>query len=382
MIRLTLTVPLKEHFPTVLFALSLPTISTRLETIANKLTSWENHRTADRHEMSLTQKVFVLNSITKFSPIFLTAFVYVPFGQKVISYLQSHTRQLVGQTSGTLLDSEISIEASRLKSEVIALTITEQLSSFAEELIFPLFKLRARRWYNSWKGRKVPQKEEPGSSAIAQLVSQARDESLREPYNVHEDLQQMVTQFGYLALFCPIWPLVPLGFLINNWIELRSDLLKISIDHQRPDPVRTDGIGAWLDSLNFLAWLGSIVSSAVVHLFHAEARLSDIQTWWTLPITIFVAEHIYLSTRYLVRLAFERVGSEELLSKKKQEYARRKAAAQKYMHQDSPDIVSENAYITDRTDDEKQQTKPRKSRSSEIEDIIRYVHVSSSKKLA
>lgn len=368
--------------PTVVLALSLPTISSYLEKVAIKLTAWENHRTADRHEESLTQKVFVLNSITKFLPIFLTAFVYVPFGEGIISRLQSHMRRILGDKSGDLLNSEFRVETSRLKSEVVALVVTEQLSSFAEELILPLVKMRARKWYNRWMGRSNTRGVDPGNSNASKLLAQARDECLRESYNVQEDIQQMVTQFGYLALFCPIWPLVPLGFLINNWIELRSDLLKISIDYQRPHPVRTDGIGAWNDSLNFLAWLGSIVSSAVMHLFHGEAKLSDIRTWWTLPITIFVAEHIYLGTRYVVRLVFERLGSEELLTKKKHEYARRKAAAQKYMHHESPDIVSENAYITADTDQKGQNSVSMKHNSSEIEDMVRYLHASASKKAA
>ena len=148
-------------------------------------------------------------------------------------------------------------------------------------------------------------------------------------------------RFGYLALFSPVWPLVPIGFLINNWIELRSDLLKISIEARRPDPVRTDGLGSWIDSLNFLTWLGSIVTAAIVHLFHDVSKLSDSKTWWTLPITIFVAEHIYLTTRYLVRMGMEQLGSAELRQKKLKEYAQRKGAFQEYMHDGGSDDAGE-----------------------------------------
>lgn len=95
--------------------------------------------------------------------------------------------------------------------------------------------------------------------------------------------------------------------------------------------MRTDGLGSWIDSLNFLTWLGSIVTAAIVHLFHDVTKLSDSKTWWTLPVTIFVAEHIYLSTRYLVRLGMEQLGSAELRQKKLHEYAQRKQAFQEYM---------------------------------------------------
>lgn len=310
---------LKEYLPTVILALCLPFISDYLEGIAHRLTEYENWRTQDRHEMSLTQKVFVLNFITKYLPIFLSAFVYIPFGDHILTAARTYLQSTHGWKH--LLAADAHVDTGRLRSEVIALTVTEQISGFGEELILPMIRLRAAKWYADWKGTNLGYNYSASKGAYetpqeVELLAQIRDESQREPYNVHEDIEQMVTQFGYLALFSPVWPLVPIGFLVNNWFELRSDLLKISIDHQRPDPVRTDGIGSWIDSLNFLTWLGSIVTAAIVHLFHDTDKLNDPKTWWTLPITIFVAEHIYLTTKYLVRLALEQLGSAELRQKK------------------------------------------------------------------
>jgi hypothetical protein len=138
---------------------------------------------------------------------------------------------------------------------------------------------------------------------------------------------------------------VPIGFLINNWVELRSDLLKISIEARRPDPVRTDGLGSWIDSLNFLTWLGSIVTAAIVHLFHDTSSLSNPRTWWTLPITVFVAEHIYLTTKYLVRLALEQLGSAEMRQKKLHEYAQRKEALRQYMSDGTEEESAKSASV-------------------------------------
>lgn len=310
---------MQEYLPTVILALCLPYISDFLERWANSLTKYENWRTHDRHEMSLTQKVFVLNFISKYLPIFLSAFLYIPFGDSIISWAREHFRYSSGWEK--LFSPDIHVDTSRLQSEIIALTVTEQISGFGEELVLPMLKLRAHKWYGNWRGanRGYNYSHVGGAyetAAEVNLLSQIRDEAEREEYSVQEDIQQMVTQFGYLALFSPVWPLVPIGFLLNNWFELRSDLLKISIDHQRPHPVRTDGIGAWIDSLNFLTWLGSIVTSAIVHLFHDTEKMNDPKTWWTLPITIFVAEHIYLTAKYLVRLTFEQLGSSELRQKK------------------------------------------------------------------
>lgn len=318
----------------------LPYISDWLEEIAEQLTVYENHRTQDRHEMAHTQKVFMLTSITKYLPIFLTAFVYIPFGDEIIDFARVRVNAPSSWTK--LFVKDVHVDASRLRSEVIALTITEQLSGFAEEMFIPLIKLRAKKWYATWKGiNRFDYSKRQGtheSLAEHQLLQQIRDESQREAYNVQEDIQEMVTQFGYLALFSPVWPLVPIGFLINNWIELRSDLLKISIEARRPDPVRTDGLGSWIDSLNFLTWLGSIVTAAIVHLYHDVDKIDHFKTWWTLPITIFVAEHIYLSTKYVVRLALEQLGSAELRQKKLYEYAQRKKAFEEYKSTDSSGV--------------------------------------------
>ncbi|TFY52784.1 hypothetical protein EVJ58_g9821 [Rhodofomes roseus] len=77
----------------------------------------------------------------------------------------------------------------------------------------------------------------------------------------------MVTQFGYVALWSTIWPLAPLMALTNNWFELRSDAFKIAKHVRRPIPARTDTIGPWLDTLQFLAWLAFLTNSALVYLF-------------------------------------------------------------------------------------------------------------------
>lgn len=183
-------------------ALWLPYISNWLEAAANRLTNYENHRTQDRHEMSLTQKVFVLNFITKYLPIFLTAFVYIPFGDGIIAA----TRNRLDKSSGwhKFLAEDVHVDTSRLRSEVIALTVTEQLSGFAEELLIPLLKLRAKKWYAAFRGsNKFDYHKIEGtyeSPSEVQLLAQIRDESQRDAYNVHEDIQQMVTQYVHPTL--------------------------------------------------------------------------------------------------------------------------------------------------------------------------------------
>lgn len=305
----------------------IPYISSYLEGVAKWLTNFENHRTADNFEMSLTQKTFVLSIITNYLPIFLTAFVYVPFGDQIFPWIEGHIVQFAPSIGNRLTELPFRLDADRLRHEVITLTVTGQLSSFFEENILPLIKYKMSSLYREY--RRAYTKDTILVSMVTDdadetlFLEQRRNEATLEPYNVQDDIAELVLQFGYLALFSPAWPLIPLGFLINNWVELRSDFAKICIEHQRPAPHRAEGIGPWIASLEVLVWLGSISSAAIVHLFSSDSLLGG--GWSTLPLTIFVSEHILLAITTITRVIFLRFGSEQIRKERSEQYARRLA---------------------------------------------------------
>ncbi|RDA86280.1 hypothetical protein CP532_5683 [Ophiocordyceps camponoti-leonardi (nom. inval.)] len=320
-----------EYLPTALLAIGLPYISNFLEGAAESLTSFENHRTSDSYERSQAQKVFVLSFTTHYLPIILTAFVYVPFGDYFVPHLKGLLRYVLGDVA-KFTDVPFHANPGRLQREVIALTVTGQISHFGEEFLFPLIKQSIRSWYRNWR-------TSPSDSAMLELITPedhpeeraflaaARSQASLPPYDVQADVSQMTLQFGHLALFSPVWPLMPIGFLINNWIELRSDFLKICIEHQRPPPLRTDGIGPWVQNLGFLAWLGSISTAAIAHLFGPNLLGLDTAKpggWWTLPLTIVVSEHIFLAVRAIVQSILQKMGSEQIRKQRDSDYIRRK----------------------------------------------------------
>ncbi len=289
--------------------------------------------------MALTQKIFVLSSITKYLPILLTAFVYIPCGDILVGYVEFGLQNLGIAVSGSMSLEKFSIDASRLRNEVVALVVTEQVLGFGEELILPVLKRKVTKWYHNIQTRQTTPSFRSTSldtpdraSTKANFPIEARNEAELEKYNVQDDIQEMVIQFGYLALFSPVWPLIPIGFLINNWIEIRSDFLKICIEHQRPPPIRADSIGPWIDSLSFLNWLGSITTAAVVYLFREGADGEGFKkgNLYALAATIFVSEHIYLAVRYMVRMALERIGSEAERQESRQLYLTRRKILDEY----------------------------------------------------
>lgn len=313
--------------PTVVLAILLPFVNNYLEKVAAHLTDYENHRTDDYYEMSLTQKVFVLQSITNYLPIFLTAFVYVPFGRAFIP----HLRAIILSAAGITPDPNFAfrVDPDRLRNEVIALTVTGQVSSAIEELALPYFKSGVKEWWRknratlTFTNRTNTRWVKGDAPAEARFLGRVRKQAALPSYDVQEDISEMVLQFGYLALFSPVWPLIPIGFFINNWFELRADIIKICIEHQRPAPVRGDGIGPWVGSLEALTWLGSLTSAAIVHLFGAT-NTWGMGKWWSLPITIFASEHIFLGFRAAVRWVLQTIGSRHIRKEREELYVERK----------------------------------------------------------
>jgi hypothetical protein len=140
-------------------------------------------------------------------------------------------------------------------------------------------------------------------------LQRLREEADSDGYEVEEDILEMCVQFGYLALFGVAWPLVPLGFLLNNWLELRGDFFKLARENQRPPPIRADSIGPSLLGLDFLAWMGTLSTAAIVHIYRGnmeEVHLSS------LLLTVFIAEQAYLAIRFIAATAMQKIFAETL----------------------------------------------------------------------
>ncbi|KAL7280570.1 hypothetical protein ACG7TL_005504 [Trametes sanguinea] len=252
------------------------------------------------------------------------------------------------------------LSSTRLQDQMFAFTVTNQVINTFLEIGLP-FVTRAVASVRSGKGlslaapaaganggngngkKKRVMFEDQSAEAEAQRLADQEEERefldrvKREvalpDYDLFADYSEMVTQFGYVALWSTIWPLAPVMSLVNNWLELRSDAFKISVHVRRPIPTRTDTIGPWLDTLTFLTWLGALTNSALVYLFrprdhckplgtslsHSHHHLSkpDAPAQQYLMSALLIAlgaSHGYILLRMLIRHTLERVlwrGSKE-----------------------------------------------------------------------
>lgn len=333
-------------------------LTTLLTGIATRLNDFENWETTESYESAMTQKIFILNFITSYLPIFLTAFVYVPFGSMIVPYLDifSLTAKPFAENEKQLTAPKVGfqINPSRLRKQVIYFTVTAQIVNLALETIMPYVKRQGFNKYQAMKTERAAKKggAAPGAAVNdlpeeAEFLARVRSEGELDVYDVTNDLREMVVQFGYMALFSVVWPLTPVSFIINNWIELRSDAVKICVGMQRPTPQRVDSIGPCLDSLGFLTWLGSITTAALVYLFSNDGLGPDgtpaTIKGWALLLTIFFSEHAYFLVRMAVRLAISKLDSPGMQKERAERFMVRKRYLQESLGEDALELPPSHA---------------------------------------
>jgi anoctamin-10 len=155
----------------------------------------------------MVQKIFVLNFITSYLPIFLTAFVYVPFAKVIVPHLDvfqlivrplaENDKQIATPKAG------FQINPDRLKKQVIYFTVTAQIVNFAMEIILPYITRTVFKKVKEVKADRAAKRGSSGPSADDQpeeaaFLERVRNEAELGAYDVTTDFREMVVQFGSL----------------------------------------------------------------------------------------------------------------------------------------------------------------------------------------
>lgn len=163
--------------------------------------------TSIAYESAMVQKVFVLNFITSYLPIFLTAFVYVPFAtvlvpyldifQLAVKYFAENEKQMTTPKVG------FQINPDRLKKQVIYFAITAQIVNFILEVVVPYVQHKVFQTVKQVKANSAAKRG--GSSQDhaandlpeeAAFLARIRNEAELGVYDVTSDFREMVVQFG------------------------------------------------------------------------------------------------------------------------------------------------------------------------------------------
>jgi anoctamin-10 len=148
----------------------------------------------------------VLNFITSYMPLFFTAFVYIPFGNLLLPYLDfwRATAQKLAPGDRVVSTMEFQINPDRISKQMFYFTVTAQVVSFATEVVVPYLKRKASHTVKEVQseiaarnGGKATQQQDPPEEAA--FLTRVRNEATLEVYDVTADYREMVIQFGELT---------------------------------------------------------------------------------------------------------------------------------------------------------------------------------------
>lgn len=159
------------------------------------------------YESSMVQKIFVLNFITSYMPIFLTAFVYVPFAQVIVPHLDifSLTVKPFAENEKQLETPDLGfkINPNRLKKQVIYFTVTAQVVNLLLEVVVPYIKQKVFHKVKEVKADRAAKKGGDAARTTADdhpeelsFLVRVRKEAELDKYDVTGDFREMIVQFG------------------------------------------------------------------------------------------------------------------------------------------------------------------------------------------
>ncbi|KAK9702854.1 hypothetical protein K7432_011037 [Basidiobolus ranarum] len=288
--------PFKKFFKygsVAVYSVSIPQLIKMYRRFAIRLNDFENYATETKYHSNLTYKIFIISFLLTYASVFLVAWVFIPFGDDLAFWIKNQL---------ALERLDIRFGPSRLITQIM---LTIHVKSLISGFFIPIGK-RALSYYKR-KIKSVVRRHRGREDADEQrFIESVVTESKLPDYDIYGDFVDMTTQFGSVCLFTSVWPLAPLAVLACVWVETRSDAVKICFRTKRPIPIRAESIGPWKRTMEFLAWLGTIVNTLFIYQFRNFGDMSnDPHTWENLEYThivyaaIFavVAEHLFLVFR-------------------------------------------------------------------------------------
>lgn len=193
------------YLPTGILTTVMPILTGIFTNFATQLNDYENYETHGAYEKAMIQKTFIINFITSYLPIFLTAFVYVPFGSWIVPHLDIFSlavqpfaeddKQLVAPKAG------FAINPARLRKQVIYFTVTAQILNQVLEVVLPYVK---RKGFSKYKQMQSDRAAKRGGASVdaaahdppeeASFLARVRNEAELDVYDVTTDFREMVVQ--------------------------------------------------------------------------------------------------------------------------------------------------------------------------------------------
>ncbi|DAZ98888.1 TPA: hypothetical protein N0F65_002613 [Lagenidium giganteum] len=260
----------------------------------------ENHATEAHFHRTMVNRLFVINWISFFLWFILIAFVIVPFGKEVETWLSENfhykkltvdwetgvidmstalvTPLLITQALNLLIDTAVpyvwrreTLRASKRMVRRMRANPAETLLALSEyQAAFEnvgndsngppsanaQIGLKTKIELHMMTPIRIPYIEKELNQSINTLegfenekIFMTADDVLEESqlsiYDTFSDYLRMVIQYGYVVMFSVVWPFCALAAVVNNIIHIQNSFNKLFLLRRRPVPRKSNSIGQW-----------------------------------------------------------------------------------------------------------------------------------------
>ncbi|GAB9476172.1 hypothetical protein Gpo141_00013242 [Globisporangium polare] len=299
-----------SHGPGVLNALIIYMMDLMYQQLAWRLNEFENYRTAQEFEDNLVLKRMPFHFVNSNASIWFLAF-YVQnlervrerlwilmVGMQLLDNFKEVGLPFVVSLTGEFLTADGKRRRSRgSSSSSMDVANGSQLSAKASNGTTATVGLRP----TAPELKRQHTSQASAQERVARVLMQKRQAQYKDTF---ADYKEMMIQYGYVALYSPIFPLAPVFAWLNNVVESRSDFLKLVNTHsyQRPLVQHTRGIGVWEHVLVAFSVLAVIINFALVWTYELDDLLPS---WSDLHRFMFIVgcEHLIFFIKVLLNWA-------------------------------------------------------------------------------
>lgn len=224
-----------------------------LQSMAIMLTDLEYQRTQTEYDNSLIIKIYILQFVNYYTPIFYLAFLKNKFIGYPGKYNRIFGKRLEECGSGSCF-MELSMQL------LIIMVGADPLNALID-LAIPFV-------VSTWKKIRLGVKRNDSLKEPLVCCNQWSKDYILFGFSMwrqHQNYLDMVIQYGLLTLFSVSYPIVPILALFFNLALIRLNAIKFLKYYRRPVPVRAKGIGVWLNILNILCRI-SIATNVCIQL--------------------------------------------------------------------------------------------------------------------
>ncbi|TFK66243.1 DUF590-domain-containing protein [Pluteus cervinus] len=207
--------------PTLLFIAVVPRLVGLYQVLARRLTSWENHAHESTYTSSLTLKTFVMSAIVAYGGLALSAFVYVPFGEGLMAWVQAIIQSQANYDEAIVtVDGEddiskfnvfqhhqphhqhhpghgfweadtsnarLKLNPSRLRDQMFAYTVTNQLVNLFVEIGLPYLQRDVLPKVQAWFSRpSEPKAKTPTPTFTPTFSSKGKSKEIKTPQDYYK----------------------------------------------------------------------------------------------------------------------------------------------------------------------------------------------------